>query len=417
MMRLHGLSKSWWLGVAVLVLAAGSVSAAAAGTDAQGWRPLGAMEETVAGWGDNQAGQGTVPAGLKGVVAVAAGENHTVALKGDGTVVPWGSNTRGQTNVPPGLANVVAISAGGDHTVALKADGTVVAWGDDSCGQTDVPPGLANVVAIAAGEDHTVALKADGTVVAWGDDSYGQTDVPTSATGVMAVAAGGGFTVALRANGTVVAWGDDAYGQTNVPSGLTGVAAVAAGESFAVAAKADGTAAAWGDDSFGQRDVPPHLRAVAAVAAGGSHGAALRGIGVFPATLASGTPGTPYGAVTFTQAGGSGAVRWAASGTLPTGLAFADNKDGTATLAGTPTQTGNFAFTVTATDSRGHAGSRRYVLSLGLQPMICAGCEPPCTLGITLSQYPLSGTAGTFSSWSFRASGGNGYYQFHCCPR
>ena len=74
-----------------------------------------------------------------------------------GTVVAWGGNSEGQTTVPAGLSGVVALAAGGFHTVALKQDGTVVAWGSD--GQTTVPAGLSGVVAIAAGGSHTVALK------------------------------------------------------------------------------------------------------------------------------------------------------------------------------------------------------------------------------------------------------------------
>ncbi len=78
-----------------------------------------------------------------------------------GTVVAWGYNSSGQSKVPAGLSGVVAIAAGGRHTVALKQDGTVVAWGSDSTGQTTVPAGLSGVVAIAAGGFHTVALKLD----------------------------------------------------------------------------------------------------------------------------------------------------------------------------------------------------------------------------------------------------------------
>ena len=37
-----------------------------------------------------------------------------------GTVVAWGGNGKGQTRVPAGLSGVVAIAAGGAHTVALK---------------------------------------------------------------------------------------------------------------------------------------------------------------------------------------------------------------------------------------------------------------------------------------------------------
>ena len=123
---------------------------------------------TAVAWGYNSDGQTTVPAGLSGVVAIAAGDYHTVALKQDGTVVAWGRNDDGQTKVPAGLSGVVAIAAGWYHTVALKQDGTVVAWGSNKdfqgkieTGQTKVPAGLSGVVAIAAGGLHTVALKLD----------------------------------------------------------------------------------------------------------------------------------------------------------------------------------------------------------------------------------------------------------------
>ena len=63
-------------------------------------------------WGNNSEGQATVPAGLSGVIAIAAGDDHSLALKSDGTVVAWGWNTYGQTNVPAGLSGVTAIAAG-----------------------------------------------------------------------------------------------------------------------------------------------------------------------------------------------------------------------------------------------------------------------------------------------------------------
>ena len=78
-----------------------------------------------------------------------------------GTVVAWGENKYGQTIIPAGLSGVVAIAAGWYHTVALEQDGTVVAWGENDKGQTTVPAGLIDVVAIAAGDKHTVALRLD----------------------------------------------------------------------------------------------------------------------------------------------------------------------------------------------------------------------------------------------------------------
>ena len=117
------------------------------------------------------------------MAAIAAGGDHNLALKSDGTVVAWGWNAFGQAAVPADLANVIAVAAGSAHSLALKSDGTVVAWGWNYFGQAAVPAGLAHVVAIAAGGDHSLALKSDGTVVAWGDNSYGQSTVPADAGG------------------------------------------------------------------------------------------------------------------------------------------------------------------------------------------------------------------------------------------
>jgi hypothetical protein len=56
-----------------------------------------------------------VPAGLNNVVAVAAGETHSLALKGDGTLVAWGP-----VMVPLGLKNVVAVDGGYYHSLVLR---------------------------------------------------------------------------------------------------------------------------------------------------------------------------------------------------------------------------------------------------------------------------------------------------------
>ena len=135
---------------------------------------------------------------------IAAGDDHTVGLKADGTVVAAGSSRYGQRDVSD-WTDIVSIAAGDYHTVGLKADGTVVAAGWNSSGQCNVRD-WTDIVSIAAGDVHTVGLKADGTVVTAGWNSSGQCNV-SDWTDIVSIAAGGRHTVGLKADGTVVATG------------------------------------------------------------------------------------------------------------------------------------------------------------------------------------------------------------------
>src|SRR5262249_56892317 len=101
---------------------------------------------------------------------------------------------------------------------------------------------------------------------------------------------------------------------------------------------------------------------------------------VNPATLPAGTTGAAYNQ-TFTATGGTAPFTFALTGTLPTGLSF---NAATATLSGTPTQSGNFTITVTATDANSCTGSRGYTLvincpTITLNP--AAPTPPPTTTG------------------------------------
>jgi len=222
----------------------------------------------VVGWGDNGQGQTDVPSGLSNVVAIAAGDGHSLALTAEGRVVAWGSFWWGrETDPPSGLSNVVAIAAGLDYSLALTAEGQVVQWPDNA-----VPSGLSNVVAIAAGKYHSLALTAEGQVVSW--SSLDQTTVPSGLSNVVAIAAGSSHSLALTAEGRVVAWGSYWNGSDEVPmtvpGGLSNVVAIAGGQWHSLALTAEGRVVAWGRNDYGQTDVPSGLSNVVAIAAGGA---------------------------------------------------------------------------------------------------------------------------------------------------
>lgn len=256
--------------------AAGYLSSVAATSDGRAWT-----------WGGNCAGtlgNGTrdctvayptpqpVP-GLTGVVDVAAGPEHSLALLQNGTVVGWGESLGayglggGYITSPrrvcdpaigaclgpaqDALSHVVEIAAGGPQTpiwpgrgasYALSSDGTVWQWGGWLCcyAQPVIGPDgapLSDIVAIA----HSLALRSDGSVWAWGDGSDGQLGngtrpTPTSTltavtavqvlnsagtgplTGVVAIASYDRERYALRSDGTVLAWGSGRtfiYGDTD----------------------------------------------------------------------------------------------------------------------------------------------------------------------------------------------------------
>ncbi|MBU6401468.1 MAG: hypothetical protein KGS61_14220 [Verrucomicrobia bacterium] len=207
--------------------------------------------------------------------AVAGGMLFSIALKRDGTLWGWGLDCIGQvglgtesrlrsfvgpwdsTNrvtVPTQVgrdSDWVAIAAGGEHALALKTDGSLWGWGRNDLGQIgdgtfehrNHPVRIGSDhdwAAVAAGGGqfggHSAALKRDGSLWVWGN-WQGRYTVQAGPPGVparpppawvsrpmrigadrdwMRVAAGDTYTVALKGDGTIWGVGADTTGQLPV---------------------------------------------------------------------------------------------------------------------------------------------------------------------------------------------------------
>ena len=332
----------------VLAIAAGEYHSLAIDDTHQVWA-WGANE-------DGQLGDGTtidsntpikvaMDTGLDHVIAIAAGEYHSLAIDATGQVWAWGANDYGQLgdgtdtscNKPikvaadTGLDPIIAIAAGDSHSLAIDITGQAWSWGSNRTGQlgdgtniarnkpgrVTADTGLASVIAIAAGRYHSVTIGDTGQVWAWGANKDGQlgdgtwddknqpvliaTDKGFSA--VVNITAGGKHNLIIDINNKIWAWGSDYYGQLGdgnssqkitpvlvaQSTGLTTAVAISAGNEHSLVIDAVDQAWAWGYNGNGQlgdgtntdRNKPNNvavdtgLAKVIAISAGYSHNLAI----------------------------------------------------------------------------------------------------------------------------------------------
>ncbi len=214
---------------------------------------------TIWGFGRNDVGQlgdgsftnRTAPTQIPGTskwIAIAAGSSHGLAIRSNGGLYAWGKNNNGQlgSNYPNNQwtptqvggtspdYSWVAVACGQEHTLALRNDGSLWAWGKNNVGQIGKNSTSANVtipwnagngfISVVSGNyaNHNFAQFQFGQVHAWGSNSNGQLGdgttsnrsnldwwLPVTAT---YLAAGGNHTLA-RFSSYAASWGSNLNGE------------------------------------------------------------------------------------------------------------------------------------------------------------------------------------------------------------
>ena len=233
--------------------------------------------------------------------SIDAKESHSFAIKNDGTLWAWGQQSGGRTGtgaISPGLSSPVQVgsltdwadvSAGDEHSLAIKSDGTLEAWGRASFGelgnnQANVysinyssPIQIGSLVDWASVDvalEHSLAVKTDGTLWAWGRNKYGELADGTvnnasspvqigNLTDWASISAGERFSTSVKTDGTLWSWGIGNNGRLGLGDSikrsspvqignLTTWSSVSSGFGFTLAVKTDGRLWAWGFGSYGR---------------------------------------------------------------------------------------------------------------------------------------------------------------------
>ncbi len=125
-------------------------------------------------WGESALNRSLQPPrNLANLVHIVAGDAFAIGILEDGSIRAWSSGNWSDDRLPQGIEGAVDFAFGNNHSLALKPDGTVLGWG----GYAATPEFKAaiaswtNIVDIAASYDTSFGLRADGTIVSWPPDS------------------------------------------------------------------------------------------------------------------------------------------------------------------------------------------------------------------------------------------------------
>jgi alpha-tubulin suppressor-like RCC1 family protein len=278
--------------------------------NSQGW---------VFSFGNNLSGQlgieeyqdGSVPALIdlpdkEEIVAIAAGERHSLVLNSQGQVFSFGANELGQLGLggnedrftptlieDPELGIVVAIAAGGNHSLLLNSQGQVFSCGAGA-GETYDPdrdddeilftPYLINtsetgeIIALSTGHNHSLLLNSQGQVFGFGNNEDGQLGIRDYHIGytpilietlgtdkIIAISAGGAHSLFLNSEGQVFSCGLNEYRQLGfkdrdnqiIPTligtlGIGKIIAISAGKNYSLFSNSRGRVFGSGCNSYGK---------------------------------------------------------------------------------------------------------------------------------------------------------------------
>lgn len=200
------------------------------------------------------SGYSEAESALKDCVQISAYSSDLAAgLRKNGTVVTTGSADTSS------WSDIRSIAAGADHVVGLKDDGTVVCAGNTSaCEVSD----WSDVKAVYAGNGVTVALKSDGSFL-----SSGGVGIP-DVTGVKAAALSDDMLYYIASNGAVKTVTLTSGASALSTSSLSGVKSLAASTQILAGLNANGTVKCTADDDI--KDAVAGWKNVSAIAVNGN---------------------------------------------------------------------------------------------------------------------------------------------------
>jgi hypothetical protein len=327
----------------------------------------------------------------------------TFADNGNGTATLAGTpaaGTRGSYPITIGASNGVSPNASQSFTLTVDAAPTIT-----SAASTTFTQGSAGTFTVTSTGNPTAALAETGTLPSGvsladngngtatlsgtpGAGSGGTYPITITASNGVSPAASQSFTLTVDASPTITSSASTTFTEgssgsftvttSGVPtSSLSETGSLPSGVIFSD--NGNGTGTLSGTPAVGTNGSYP-------ITIGASNGVSPDASQSFTLTVDAAPAITSAASTTFTQGSagtftvtstGNPTAAFAESGSLPSGVSFADNGDGTATLSGTPGagSGGSYPITITASNGVSPAASQSFTLTVDAPPTITSSAS------------------------------------------